>query len=49
MPFSGWSVGIFDFDNDGWKDVFAAAGDVQDNTRNYSPKPQIPVGKSVCS
>ena len=31
-PLSGWSMGIFDFDNDGWKDVFAAAGDVQDNT-----------------
>ena len=23
---------IFDFDNDGWKDIFAAGGDVQDNT-----------------
>src|SRR5205085_926670 len=29
---SGWSVGIFDFDNDGWKDVYAAGGDVQDDT-----------------
>jgi hypothetical protein len=29
---SGWSMGIFDFDNDGWKDIFAAGGDVQDNT-----------------
>jgi hypothetical protein len=32
MPLSGWSMGIFDFDNDGSKDVFVATGDVQDNT-----------------
>ena len=38
MPFSGWSVGIFDFDNDGWKDVFAAAGDVQNNTELLSSR-----------
>jgi hypothetical protein len=36
MPLSGWSMGIFDFDNDGWKDVFVAAGDVQDNTEMLS-------------
>jgi hypothetical protein len=35
-PLSGWSVGIFDFDNDGWKDVFVAGGDVQDNTEMLS-------------
>jgi hypothetical protein len=35
-PFSGWSLGIFDLDNDGWKDVFVAAGDVQDNTERLS-------------
>ncbi len=35
-PLSGWSVGIFDFDNDGWKDVFVADGDVQDNTEMLS-------------
>ena len=29
-------MGIFDFDNDGWKDVFVAAGDVQDNTELMS-------------
>jgi hypothetical protein len=28
---SGWSNGIFDFDNDGWKDLFVARGNVQDN------------------
>jgi hypothetical protein len=36
MPLSGWSMGIFDLDNDGWKDVFVAAGDVQDNTEMFS-------------
>ena len=36
MPLSGWSMGIFDFDNDGLKDVFVAAGDVQDNTEMLS-------------
>ncbi len=38
MPVSGWSTGIFDFDNDGWKDVFVAAGDVQDNTESFSSR-----------
>lgn len=33
---SGWSAGIYDFDNDGWKDLFAACSDVQDNTEKYS-------------
>ncbi|MBZ2186524.1 MAG: CRTAC1 family protein [Bryobacter sp.] len=33
---SGWSAGIYDFDNDGWKDLFAACSDVQDNTEQYS-------------
>ncbi|MBZ5586353.1 MAG: CRTAC1 family protein, partial [Acidobacteriia bacterium] len=28
---SGWSNGVFDFDNDGWKDLFVARGNVQDN------------------
>ena len=32
LPASGWSTGIFDFNNDGYKDIFVAAGDVQDNT-----------------
>ena len=38
MPVSGWSAGIFDFDNDGWKDVLVAAGDVQDNTEVLSSR-----------
>jgi len=28
---SGWANGIFDFDNDGWKDLFVARGNVLDN------------------
>jgi hypothetical protein len=35
---SGWSFGMFDFDNDGWKDIFVANGDVQDNTEVYSSR-----------
>ena len=37
-------MGIFDFDNDGWKDVFAAAGDVQDNTENAFQR-QVPAAE----
>jgi len=28
---SGWSNGVFDFDNDGWKDLMVVRGNVQDN------------------
>lgn len=28
MPFSGWSNGFIDYDNDGWKDIYSANGDV---------------------
>jgi len=28
-PMSGYSLNIADFDNDGWKDIFVARGDVQ--------------------
>jgi len=33
---SGWSNGIFDFDNDGWKDLFVARGNVLDNVAEFS-------------
>ncbi|SPE37325.1 ASPIC/UnbV domain protein [Candidatus Sulfopaludibacter sp. SbA6] len=33
---SGWSNGIFDFDNDGWKDLFVARGNVLDNVAMFS-------------
>ncbi len=38
LPLSGWSNGAYDFDNDGRKDLFAACGDVQDNTELYSSR-----------
>jgi enediyne biosynthesis protein E4 len=31
VPLTGWSAGLFDFNNDGWKDIFAAGGHVMDN------------------
>lgn len=38
MAHSGWSTGIYDFDNDGWKDMFVAGGDVQTNTELFSSR-----------
>jgi enediyne biosynthesis protein E4 len=35
---SGWSNGIFDFDNDGWKDLFVARGNVLDNIAQFSDR-----------
>ncbi len=32
---SGWGLGLEDFDNDGWKDVFIVQGHVFDNVRSY--------------
>ena len=32
---SGWGVGLEDFDNDGWKDVFIVQGHVFDNVHTY--------------
>jgi len=31
---SGWSVGFVDYDNDGWKDLYSANGDVDNLTAN---------------
>jgi hypothetical protein len=30
LPYSGWGTRFFDFDNDGWKDLFVAQGHVMD-------------------
>ena len=27
-PYSGWSLGFIDYDNDGWQDIYSANGDV---------------------
>ena len=35
---SGWSAGLFDFNNDGHKDILVAGGDVQDNTELFSSR-----------
>ena len=32
---SGWSIGLVDFDNDGWKDVFAANSHVNDTVEHF--------------
>ena len=34
---SGWGTKFFDFDNDGWKDVFVAQGHVMDNIEITQP------------
>jgi hypothetical protein len=36
MSFTGWSNGIFDFNNDGRKDLFGACGAIDDNTEQFS-------------
>jgi hypothetical protein len=38
MQATGWSNGIFDFNNDGWKDLFAACGAIDDNTEQFSDR-----------
>jgi len=34
-PYSGWSMGFIDYDNDGWQDIYSANGDV-DNLKSNS-------------
>ena len=36
MAFTGWSNGIFDFNNDGRKDLFGACGSIDANTEEFS-------------
>ena len=36
LEMSGWSNGVADFDNDGWKDLFVARGNVLDNIAEFS-------------
>jgi hypothetical protein len=37
LPYSGWSTTFFDYDNDGWKDIFVAQGHVMDTIEKTSP------------
>lgn len=34
---SGWGVGLFDFDNDGWKDLFTTNSHVNDRVELFEP------------
>ena len=36
VAYTGWSTGIYDFDNDGHKDLFAACGAIDDNVEEFS-------------
>ena len=36
LPWSGWSTGAFDFNNDGYKDYFVAGGNAVDNAEAIS-------------
>jgi hypothetical protein len=38
-PFTAWGTGIFDFDNDGNKDIFAAGSAILDNSMEVNHKP----------
>jgi len=37
LPFSGWSTHFFDYDGDGWKDLFVAQGHVMDTIEKTAP------------
>jgi enediyne biosynthesis protein E4 len=37
LRFSGWSTRFFDYDNDGWKDLFVAQSHVMDTIEKTSP------------
>ena len=37
FPFAGWSTRFFDYDNDGWKDLFVAQSHVMDTIEKTSP------------
>lgn len=38
LPWSGWSCGAYDFNNDGFKDLFTANGNVIDNAELFSSR-----------
>jgi hypothetical protein len=38
LPFGGWGIGVYDLNNDGWKDIFAATSDVMDNAELFSSR-----------
>lgn len=38
-PRSGWSTGLFDLNNDGWKDLFTTCSHVDDNVQMFEATP----------
>jgi enediyne biosynthesis protein E4 len=44
---SGWGNGIFDFDNDGWRDLFVARSNVMDNISELNPSRLYPEPNSI--
>jgi len=44
---TGWSEGAYDFDNDGWKDLFVARANVMDNIQQAIPAQAYPEPNSV--
>jgi enediyne biosynthesis protein E4 len=36
---TAWGAGVFDFDNDGWKDLFTANSDILDNSMELTHRP----------
>ena len=44
---SGWSNGIFDFDNDGWKDLLVVRANVLDNISELTPNRKYPEPNSL--
>ena len=52
LAFPGWSTHLFDYDNDGWKDLFVAQAHVMDTIQKTSPnlpylQPPLAVAKRV--
>lgn len=39
LKLTGWGTGIYDFDNDGWKDIFTANGAILDNSEELDHLP----------
>jgi hypothetical protein len=44
---SGWGNGIFDFDNDGWKDLLVVRANVLDNITELTPNRKYPEPNSI--
>ena len=44
-PRAGWGNGIVDLDNDGWKDLFVACGDVMDSAGRF--RERVPMANAV--